>query len=54
LNKSVARARQVGIVVALSMGASKELYDLTGRGSPSFKDILADIVGVAIGILIFI
>jgi len=53
LNKSDASARQVGIGIALSIGISKELYDLADRGNPSFKDILADIVGIVIGILVF-
>jgi len=53
LDKSDASARQVGIGIALSIGISKELYDLADRGNPSFKDILADIVGIVIGILVF-
>lgn len=53
LNKSDASAREVGIGIALSIGISKELYDLADRGNPSFKDILADIVGIVVGILVF-
>jgi len=53
LNKSDASARQVGIGIALFIGISKELYDLADRGNPSFKDILADIIGIVIGVLVF-
>ncbi len=47
------KANQVAAGVSLSIGVSKELYDLAGGGNPSFKDILADVIGVVIGILIF-
>lgn len=46
-------ATQVAIGLSLSTGILKELYDLKDRGTPSFKDILADVVGIIIGILIF-
>lgn len=33
--------------VTLSVGAGKELWDATGRGDPSLKDLTADIAGGA-------
>ncbi|MCK4330143.1 hypothetical protein KAX02_09900 [candidate division WOR-3 bacterium] len=46
-------ASQIAVGVSLSIGICKELYDLTCRGNPSYKDIFADIIGVVIGVLIF-
>jgi uncharacterized protein YfiM (DUF2279 family) len=36
----------------IGLGAAKELYDLTGRGDPSFKDLAWDAAGTAIGVAI--
>ena len=39
--------------LVLSIGFFKELYDgLSGKGTPSHKDLIADIVGIAVGLLI--
>ena len=41
------------VSVSLSIGIGKEIYDgVSGKGTPSFKDIVADAAGVAVGILI--
>lgn len=36
--------------VALGAGVSKELYDLSGRGDPSFRDLAWDVIGTAFGV----
>jgi putative lipoprotein len=41
-----------GAGVALTLGAGKELYDLTGRGDPSWKDFTWDVIGTATGLLV--
>ena len=38
--------------VAMLPGIAKELYDMTGRGTPSWKDLAADAAGAAIGVYI--
>lgn len=40
----------VAATVALSLGAAKELYDLSGRGDPSAKDLAWDAAGTAVGV----
>jgi putative lipoprotein len=35
---------------ALSAGAAKELYDMTGRGQPSWRDFTWDVIGTAVGV----
>lgn len=42
----------VGAGVALTAGAAKELYDLTGRGDFSLRDLTWDAIGTATGLLI--
>ena len=42
----------VGAGFALTLGAAKELYDLGGRGDPSWKDFTWDVIGTASGLLI--
>lgn len=39
----------IGATGALALGIGKELYDATGRGDPSFKDLVWDSVGTAVG-----
>ena len=53
LQKTPKVARQVAIGISLSSGLIKELYDLTGRGNPSVKDITANILGILIGLFLF-
>ncbi len=39
-----------GGAFSLTLGASKELWDLAGHGDPSFRDFTWDIVGTAVGL----
>ncbi len=40
--------------IAFSIGLAKEVYDgVSGRGTPSVKDIIADAAGIAAALLIF-
>jgi len=41
-----------GAVLALTAGIAKELYDLSGHGDPSWKDLTWDVIGTATGLLI--
>ncbi|AKU90409.1 Putative lipoprotein [Vulgatibacter incomptus] len=35
---------------SLALGAAKELYDMTGRGDPSWRDFTWDVIGTATGL----
>lgn len=39
-----------GSAFSLTLGAGKELWDLSGHGDPSWRDFTWDIVGTAVGI----
>lgn len=39
-----------GALVALGAGVGKELYDLTGRGDASWRDLTWDVLGTATGL----
>jgi putative lipoprotein len=39
-----------GSAFSLTLGAGKELYDLSGHGDPSWKDFTWDVAGTAVGI----
>jgi len=39
-----------GATFSLTLGAAKELYDLSGHGDPSWKDFTWDVAGTAVGI----
>jgi putative lipoprotein len=39
-----------GSAFSLTLGASKELWDLAGHGDPSWRDFTWDIVGTAVGV----
>ncbi|MCA9674948.1 MAG: hypothetical protein KC464_07940, partial [Myxococcales bacterium] len=41
-----------GAAVALSAGVAKELWDATGRGDPSWKDLTWDVVGTVVGVAV--
>lgn len=42
----------VAAILTLAIGVGKEVYDkVTGKGHPEWKDLLADLVGILIGIL---
>ncbi len=46
-------SNRAAIGLALSIGVAKEIYDgVSGKGTPSVKDIVADIAGIAVGLLI--
>lgn len=40
----------VGASVALTAGVAKELWDLAGNGTPSWKDLTWDLIGTAVGL----
>lgn len=38
--------------ITFAIGVGKEVYDkVTGKGHPEWKDLLADLVGILIGVL---
>lgn len=39
-----------GGAFALTVGGAKELYDLSGRGDPSWRDFTWDVLGSAVGV----
>ena len=39
-----------GGAFSLTLGASKELWDLAGHGDPSWRDFTWDVVGTAVGV----
>lgn len=39
-----------GATLSLSAGVAKELWDLTGHGDPSFKDLAWDGIGTGVGV----
>jgi putative lipoprotein len=39
-----------GATFSLSAGVAKELWDLSGHGDPSFKDLAWDGIGTAVGV----
>ncbi len=41
----------VGAAVALAAGIAKELWDLSGRGDPSWRDFGFDVIGTGVGLL---
>ena len=49
LNRRYERAL-AGSACSLTLGASKELWDLTGHGDPSWRDFTWDALGTAVGI----
>ena len=41
----------VGAGFALSLGIAKEVYDATGAGDPSWRDLTWDVLGTGVGVL---
>ena len=41
----------VGAGFALSLGIAKEVYDATGAGDPSWRDLAWDVLGTGVGVL---
>ena len=39
-----------GGTFSLTLGASKELWDLSGHGDPSWRDFTWDVIGTAVGV----
>ena len=39
-----------GATLSLTLGASKELWDLAGHGDPSWRDFTWDVLGTAVGV----
>ncbi len=39
-----------GAAFSLTLGASKELWDLAGHGDPSWRDFTWDVIGTAVGV----
>lgn len=53
MNKSISASRNIAVGFSLSFGVGKELYDkLSGKGTPSYKDIIADVLGTSIAFII--
>jgi hypothetical protein len=44
----------VGLTVAIIAGIAKELYDMTGRGTPDVMDAVATIVGGLVGFMLIL
>ncbi len=52
-NQSEHVANTTAITVSLSVGVAKELYDkFSGNGNPSFMDLVADVAGITVGIVL--
>jgi uncharacterized protein YfiM (DUF2279 family) len=55
LDVNTARSRQIAAASALTIGIAKEIYDRASRrGTPSWKDLLADGVGVGVALVLVI
>lgn len=53
LERSHEQSIRAAIAGTLVLGVAKEVYDgISGRGSPSFKDAAADVLGVALAALL--
>lgn len=53
LEWSAPRSRQIAAGSTLVIGIAKEIYDKAGRrGTPSWKDLLADLAGIGLGIML--
>ena len=53
LDVNTAKSRQIAAVSALAAGLAKEIYDqVSRRGTPSWKDLLADVIGVGVAVML--
>jgi uncharacterized protein YfiM (DUF2279 family) len=53
LEWSTPRSRRIAAGSTLVIGIAKEIYDKAGRrGTPSWKDLLADLAGIGLGIML--
>ncbi|MEI9935661.1 MAG: hypothetical protein WDO69_00420 [Pseudomonadota bacterium] len=48
--ESRAERALAGGAFSLTLGAGKELWDLTGHGDPSWRDFTWDVLGTAVGV----
>jgi VanZ family protein len=44
----------IGIIIASLFGVGKELYDLKKTGNFSIPDLLADSIGILVGVIIYL
>lgn len=42
----------IAMLLVLLVGLGKELYDATGKGTASWHDVICDVVGIVIGLLL--
>lgn len=54
LGSSRNQAAKASFVLSLSTGVFKELYDLKTKGNISLKDLIADLIGIGIGTMVFV
>ncbi|KAA3612286.1 MAG: DUF2279 domain-containing protein [Calditrichaeota bacterium] len=48
------KAAQISVGTTMILGLTKEFYDFTSKkGHPSFRDLIANSIGIGIGILVF-
>lgn len=53
LELRAAPSRQIAAGNSLALGLAKEVYDkVSRRGTPSWKDLLADVVGIGVAVLL--
>ena len=52
LDRSVMASQNITAGFSFSLGISKEIYDgVSQKGRPSYKDLIADLAGIALGYL---
>ena len=53
LHNSDPASRNIAVGFSFSLGVSKEVYDkVSKKGTPSYKDIIADVLGTAVAFMI--
>ena len=53
LDVKTAKSRQIAAGSAFAVGLAKEIYDqASGRGTPSWKDLLADVIGIGVAVIL--
>ena len=53
LDVKTSKSRQIAAGSTLAIGLAKEVYDkVSRRGTPSWKDLLADVVGVGVAVIL--
>lgn len=52
MDRSVMASQNIAAGFSFSLGISKEIYDgVSRKGQPSYKDLIADLAGIALGYL---